>query len=462
MGGRRPKLRSRWGRAAIGLQVAFGQPAPHSGVRRCLAAGVLAAGLVVANGAGQPAQQALELTLQQAEKIAAQNNPRVSAARYNAAASAEVPKEYRANYQPTAVANLTAAGAGDGTRLAAGALNNPIIYNRFASGIGISQLITDFGRTSNLVGSAQAHAQAETENSNATRADVLLATDSAYFSVLRSQSVLTVAEQTVAARQLVADQISVLAKNSLKSNLDVSFANVNLAEAKLLLANAQNELKAATARLANALGYPNQRYFKLADEPLPPAPPDTVQQLIAEAIRNRPELAGLRYEQESAARMTKAEHSLWYPSISLAANAGLVPAGVSELQSQYGAVGANISIPILNGGLFKARRNAAELRERSAQENVKELENRVVRDVQVAYLNAMNGYERLGLTSQLLDQAKLALDLAQSRYDLGLSSIVELSQAQLNLTSAQIAQTSARYDYQSQWSALQYQIGALR
>jgi outer membrane protein len=210
------------------------------------------------------------------------------------------------------------------------------------------------------------------------------------------------------------------------------------------------------------LGYPNQHYFKLADEPLPPAPPDTVQQLITEAIRSRPELAGLRYEQESAARMTKAEHALWYPSISLVANAGLVPAGVAELQSQYGAVGANISIPILNGGLFKARRTAAELRERSAQENVKDLQNRVVRDVQVAYLNAMNGYERLGLTNQLLDQAKLALDLAQSRYDLGLSSIVELSQAQLNLTSAQIAQTSARYDYQTQWSTLQYQIGALR
>jgi outer membrane protein len=424
-------------------------------------------GLIAANASGQATptnapQQALELTLQQAEKIAAQNNPRVSSARYSAAASAEVPKEYRANFQPTAVANLTAAGAGDGTRLAAGALNNPIIYNRFASGIGISQLVTDFGRTSNLVGSAQAHAQAEAQNSDATKADVLLATDTAYFSVLRAQSVLKVAEQTVSARQLVADQISVLAKNSLKSNLDVSFANVNLAEAKLLLANAENELKAATARLANALGYPNQRYFKLANEPMPPAPPDTVQQLIAEAIRNRPELASLRYEQESAARMTKAEHALWYPSISLAANAGLVPAGVPELQSQYGAVGANISIPILNGGLFKARRNAAELHERSVQEGVKDLENRVVRDVQVAYLNAMNGYERVGLTNQLLDQAKMALDLAQSRYDLGLSSIVELSQAQLNLTSAQIAQTSARYDYQSQWSTLQFQIGALR
>ncbi len=74
----------------------------------------------------------------------------------------------------------------------------------------------------------------------------------------------------------------------------------------------------------------------------------------------------------------------------------------------------------------------------------------------------MTAFERVGLTDQLLKQAQLALDLAQSRYDLGLSSIIELSQAQLNLTSAQIASASARYEYESQRTLVQYQIGALR
>jgi outer membrane protein len=79
----------------------------------------------------------------------------------------------------------------------------------------------------------------------------------------------------------------------------------------------------------------------------------------------------------------------------------------------------------------------------------------------VAWLNANNAYERLGLTEQLLDQAKLALDLAQTRYQLGLSSIVELSQSQLQYTSAEIAQASARYDYEAQQSILEYQAGLL-
>ena len=66
------------------------------------------------------------------------------------------------------------------------------------------------------------------------------------------------------------------------------------------------------------------------------------------------------------------------------------------------------------------------------------------------------------MTQQLLNQANQALDLAQSRYKLGLSSIVELSQAQLNQTQAEIVQASAKYEYETQRSVLSYQLGAVR
>ena len=98
----------------------------------------------------------------------------------------------------------------------------------------------------------------------------------------------------------------------------------------------------------------------------------------------------------------------------------------------------------------------------AAAQKVRDAESRVARDVRVAYLNAVNAYERLALTAQLLDQAKLGLSLAQSRYDLGLGSIVELSQAQLNETSAEIASTRAKYDYQAQRAVLAYQTATIR
>jgi outer membrane protein len=82
--------------------------------------------------------------------------------------------------------------------------------------------------------------------------------------------------------------------------------------------------------------------------------------------------------------------------------------------------------------------------------------------VRVAWLDARSSFQRLDLTNQVLEQAAQALELAQARYDLGLSSIVELTQAQLAKTRAEIDQASARYDYQARLAALKYQSGTLK
>ncbi len=407
-------------------------------------------------------QPAAPLSLADAQKLAIQNNPQFSSAKLNAEASYEVPKEYRSNLAPQVIGSVTGVGADSGSRLAAGALNNPAVYNRLAAGVTVSQLLTDFGRTRNLVEMAKFRAQAQDQKTEGTRADILLATSRAYFNVQRATAVLQVATQTVAARQLVSDQVTALEANRLKSLLDVSFANVNLSDAKLLLSQAQNDLKSAEAELAAAMGLPTQTAFTLAQETLPASLPPNMDPLIQDAIQNRPELKDLRLEQNAAERFAKAEHQLALPTIAALGAVGVVPAGEQTVPGRYGAAGINVNIPIFNGGLFKARQTEAELRARAAAQNVNDLANRVVRDVRVAYLAATTAYERISLTDELLKQAQLALDLAQSRYNLGLSSIVELSQAQLNLTSAQIGAASARYDYQSQWIVVQYQVGTLR
>jgi outer membrane protein len=255
--------------------------------------------------------------------------------------------------------------------------------------------------------------------------------------------------------------VTALANNNLKSGLDVSFANVNLSDAQLLLVQARNNVKAAEAELSAALGLPSPAQFDLKEEPSPDALSDEVDAWIARAMRDRPELKDLRLQQLAAEKFRKAEHALKYPTLAAAGAAGFAPAADSAVSPRYGAVGVNLNIPIFNGGLFKYRESEAELRAKAALENVSDLENRITRDVKVAFLNTETAQQRLGLTAQLLQQAQLALDLARGRYDLGLSSIVELSQAQLNLTSAQINSASAQYDYQTVRAVLDYQTGAL-
>ncbi len=406
-------------------------------------------------------QNALQLSLADAHKLALQNNPQVASSSYTAQAAAQVALEARSAFQPTLYGSVTGVGADSGSRIAAGILNNPALYNHTGTGLTINQLLTDFGRTRDLVQSARLRAQAQDQALVTTRAQVLLQTDRAFYNALRAQSVLTVAQQTVTARQLVADQVTALAQSLLKSQLDVSFANVNLADAKLLLASAQNDVSSAYAELANALGVPNQVQFTLTDEPMPSTMAVDVAPLLDEAIQKRPELADLRLQQQAAQRFERAERDLWFPTIAATGTAGFA-GGDPQIASRYGAVGVNVNVPVFNGGLFKARRSEAELRAQAAAQNVKDMENRVIRDVRMAYLNAQTAFERVGLTAQLLAQAQLSLDLSQSRYDLGLSSIIELSTAQLNLTSAQIASASAKYDYQNQRAQLEYQVGALR
>jgi outer membrane protein len=402
------------------------------------------------------------LTLKQAEELALKNHPRIRGSRLNALAAGQLVIQARSAYLPFLSGSLTGAGALDGSRIGAGSLNNQIIYNRLATGITIGQMITDFGRTSSLVRSSELEAQAQERNAQAARADVLLQVDRAYYAVLRAQSVLQVARQTVAARQLVADQVKALADSKLKSGLDVSFANVNLSEARLTLVSAQNDLQAAFALLSAALGYSEPQVFELADEAASPPLPARPDELIRAALRDRPELAGLRLEEGAAQRFARAERALMFPTLSAVASAGLIPSREDPLRGRYSAAGLNINLPVLNGGLFRARREAAELRAREAGENVRDLANRISRDVEVAWLNASTAQQRLQLTAEMLGQARQALELAQARYDLGLSSIVELSQAQLNQTAAEIASAGARYDYLIAMALLDYQTGALR
>src|SRR6266700_3208419 len=225
------------------------------------------------------------------------NNPAISVARLNALASQQVTREVRSALWPQAYASMTAVDARNNSRITAGALNNPIIYTRAAGGATVSQLITDFGHTTNLVASARLHAKADEQNAVATKEDVLVATDQAFYNAQQTHAVLRVAEQTVASRQLLADQVSALTKSKLKSELDLSFANVNLAQAKLLYLDALNNDKAAMASLSAILGYPTLENFELMNntEPLTPPPAD-VNPLIADAFSRRPEILALEFE----------------------------------------------------------------------------------------------------------------------------------------------------------------------
>lgn len=406
---------------------------------------------------GNPATSTI-LSVKDAQALALKNNPQISVARLTALASLQVTREVRSSLWPTAQVDLTGVDANPGSRITAGALNNPSVYQRAAAGAAVSQLITDFGRTSNLVASANLAAKAENQNALATKEQILLAVDQAFYNALQTQAVLTVAQQTVKDRQTVSDQVGALFRSKLKSELDFSFANVNLAQAKLLLLDAENNVNAAQAALSAVLGFQSLQNFQLVEDTTPvTTPPDNIDELINTAFTMRPEVLALEFQSESAQKFQKAERDLLFPDIRALGVVGDTPVRNPIISSWYGAVGVNVDIPVFNGFLYTARAREASLRAQAAQEKLRDIRDRIARDVRTSWLNAKTAYDRLAVTHQLLDQANLALNLAQARYKLGLGSIVELSQAQLQQTQAQISDVGAGYDYRLALAVLQYQ-----
>ena len=328
-------------------------------------------------------------------------------------------------------------------------------------------MITDSGRTPNLVASSRLQAGAAQQTVQATKYDVLLRVNQAYFATLRAEELVKVADQTVAARQTVSDQITTMYNNKLKSEVDVAFVNVELSKAKLMQLQARDQVQEAFAELTRAIGSQDAVTFQLMDEPMPPSPPPNPEDLIQQALSDRPELASLQMSRDAASKFERAEKDLSLPNASLVGVGGYMPyinqiTLPRTIPGEYEGVAVNVQIPILNGGLFKARREEAHYRVLEADQRLRNEAQAIVRDVRTAWAGASVAYQRLDVTAQMVRQATLALELARQRYQLGLSTIVELTDALLNVTTAEVENVNAKYDYQTQYAALQYTIGALR
>jgi outer membrane protein len=416
-----------------------------------------------------------QLDLAKAEAIALRQSPTVNAAQFKALAAQQVVRQVRSAFYPQITAEFSAVATGDDiadhlgwntftnkdTRIAAsGGLNNPTVLSRQANGILFSQLITDFGRTWDLTSASKSMALSEAQKSMLARAKVMLLVDRAYFEAQQSQAVLRVADETVMARQLLADQVGALARSQLKSELDASFARVSLDEARLLRLEAQNRVDAAFADLSYALGYREPRRFALVPMPQLAPPRGNLAEYIGQALAMRPEALALRHERDAAKRIAAAERAAHFPKVTLIGAAGRGTAGDPRVEGDYAAAGVNVELPIFAGFRLSARAQETALQAQAAEQSLREIEDLIAKDVEVALLSTTNASDKIVVTASLLSNAEQAYDLAEAKYKIGMTSIVEFSQAQLSKLQAQINHTSAMYEYQIDRLVLDFQAGA--
>jgi outer membrane protein len=403
------------------------------------------------------------LTLDQAEAIALRQAPLLGRAFFDTQAAEQVTREARSGLFPQVVGDVVAVGtSGTNIRIgASGGLNNPTILNRQSNGINISQLIFDFGRTENLTAAAKFQALSEGQREELVKAQVLLQVDRSYFNVLKAQALLRVANETASSRQVVYDEIAALAKNKLKSDLDQTYAQANLEQANQLVLQAKNAVEVACAELSEAMGFHAVQKLSLSDQPPMKFPEQNVGSLVANALQNRPEVVALRDQVLGAQKEAAAAKDARFPRIEALGSLGRTTVGDPGVYGDYAAAGIDVEVPLFTGGLLSARQKEATSRASAEQKSLEQEENQVVEEVNSSWLDTFTALKNIGVAEQLAASASQALVLATAQYRAGETSIIELSQAQLNALQADISAASARFDYQIDRVELDYQSGTL-
>ena len=309
----------------------------------------------------QPANGTV-LSLADAEARTLKNQPRLAAEASRAQALAKRIQQTRSSYFPQVSGNLTAVQSNGDAAVSAGAVTTSSISTRVAGGVSLSQLVTDFGRTHELVRSSRFTAQAALQRTEDVRQQILRDVDEAYFATEAAESVRGTAQAVLTFRNTSLRQLTALAQAQLRSTLDVQFAQVLVSEAEMAVVQAESNVQQARAQLAAAMGEDTVGNYVLVEQPQPPLLGDDVTVYIREAMATRPDLKALNLQAQAAQQYANSENKLNYPTVNLLGAAGEVPVRDPTLKQNYGAAGININVPVFNGGLYSGRIAEARLR----------------------------------------------------------------------------------------------------
>jgi outer membrane protein len=414
------------------------------------------------------------LSLDQAIGTALKEHPSVKQFRENMAASREAIGVAKANYFPqtnfvanyyygnafasslkpkTSLTPVPVGGAsGAGTSTAAG---NFYFYQFQAN-----QLLYDFGKTPGTVAESRANFKGSEQDYFGTRQQVVLDLRTAYFGFLAARRAWKVQEETVRQNQELTKQAQGFYQVGLRAKIDVTKAEANLYQAEANLIQAKNNVELARVTLMNALGIKTWPYKDVEDVLEVTPQPRPLEELLAQATERRPELQKNRYQQEFNQAAIKVARAGYFPTISSTAAYGWqsLDQPFATLPSNW-YLGASMTFPLFNGlsTQYSVSQNKAQLR--AATANFEVLRQNASKEVNQAYLNVKSGWELIRATKKALEAARENLRLAWGRYQAGVSTIIEVTDAQVQFSQAELNFVQALYNYRVFEAQLDKAIG---
>lgn len=330
-------------------------------------------------------------------------------------------------------------------------------FNFNSADFSLSQLLFDFGRTLDSIRSAAASAEASLFDLETTRQTVIFNTKRAYYGVLSAQRLLQVAEETVRQNQQHLDEARARFKVGIAPRFDVTQSQVQLSNAELNLVTARNDVDLAHETLRTAMGVTRPLTFTLVDALDHRAVIFDGEALLTRAYTNRPELHSLRAQRKAAAEHVSSLRKHYLPSVS--GDVQYNWTGRAYPLQEGWLWGVRLTVPLFDDILttFQVGEARADLQNLEAQED--NLRQQIALEVRQSFLSLRQAAERIRVSEQALVQARENLGLAEGRYSTGLGNIIELTGAQVLLTSAHANNIQALYTFKTVMAELERVVG---
>ncbi len=405
------------------------------------------------------------LTLQEAIKIALSHHPTFLAARGALQVQQARVGEARANFLPQldlqsdytrATSNFTPNPQLRGLNQTTTSESNTS-FNNYSASLSLQQRIFDFGKTGAEVESARENLRGSGWNEEASRQTVVVNVKVAYFGLLEARRLVQVDEETVRQFEQHLEQAEGFHRAGTRTRFDVTKSEVDLTNARLDLIKARNAADVALITLANAMGVPDQPIGELEELLTFKKVEISEDQAIQEALTDRPELLSLSALRRAAEASVRSVQGNYFPVLSGVAD--YTYRGQDFPLVWNWDVGLHLTFPIFSGYLTQSQVAEARANLIVVGANEEALRQNVILEIHQAFSNLREAEERVQTSEVVVRQAEENFDLANGRFQAGVGTSVERTDAQVLLTNAKTSQIQALYDYRVAEAQLLKAIG---
>jgi outer membrane protein len=387
------------------------------------------------------------LTIEDAVRIGLDNHPRIKVANERIGSQQAVLGQQMSAYYPTVTmtnsyrtAQASTSGGADHAADAFASLGN------------FNMILYNFGKREGNVQAARETLNATKQDYETTTQDTILSIKLAYYIYLGTQAIVSVRKDTVRNRELLVRQAQGFFEVGTRAKIDVARAEANLYTAQADLIAAENGVKIAWVTLRNAMGSP-----RLPEQPVAEDSPEVVFSMNLAGARNvaydsRPELKSFDAQRRASDQLIAVARRSHLPDINFDASYGRRHVSDQKglntfpLQPTW-QVQLSLNIPIFDG--FRTTNRVEETLHNYYNVKAQEEDRRqqIALEVEQSYLKVVESQERIKATESAAKAAKENLDLARGRYEVGVGSIIEVTDAETLYTDAQTTYIRTVYDY---------------